>query len=106
MKGQFLTPLLTVGSTFRTVINAMDFLGIYEIHNPAKGVHALVLTEIPTGVEFIISKTMHIYIAILPITVIRAYLLKLPQRSGTMGTVTAMTLVLWYHAPFPSINTV
>ena len=88
------------------MINATDFLGIHEIHYPAKGVHALVLIEVPTGVEFTISKTMRIYIAILPITVIRAYLLKLPQRPGAMGTVTAMTLVLWYHALFPSINTV
>jgi len=85
------------------MINTSNFLKVHEIHNPAEGVHALVLIEVPTEVRFTISKIMHVYTAVLPITVIRACFLKLPQRTGVMGTVTA-TLVLWYHAPFSSIN--
>lgn len=29
------------------MINATDFLQVHKIHNPAEGVHALVLTEVP-----------------------------------------------------------
>lgn len=88
------------------MINGTDFLGINETHTPAQSIHALVLIEVSAGGEFTVSKTMDTYIAILPITVIRAHLLKLPQRSGVTGTVAVMTSVLWDQVPLPSIITI
>lgn len=77
------------------MINAIDFLKVHKIHNPA---------EVPNGVRISISKIMYISIAFLLLTLIRAYFLTLPR--GVVGTITSMKLVLWYLAPFPSINTV